>query len=347
MEIAVKEKQITQGISDAGDIYYNESYGKSYEDIEKGEYIKFEFISNRGTVLHPFIKRPLPWLIDGKQYYDIVTPYGYGGPLIIKLSGNENELMSDFASAFNTYCVCNDIICEFIRFHTLYENHRYCGNIYNIAYKRRTIAIDLTDPNYYDTQFNAKCRNRVRKAIKNGIIIEPDRELNTIDTFAEIYYMTMTRNCAEDCYFFSKDYFHGIRNNLAGSALLVNAKYEGQIIAASLSLYTVKGFAHCHLTATNPDYYPLAANNLILKTVCDMLRTYGCTWLHLGGGLSSAEDDPLFKFKRTFGRGDKNFKDFYLGNRVINNEIYDKAIKIRNEQEKKIADNNCFLLHRG
>ena len=31
-----------------------------------------------------FIKREIPLLLDGKKYYDIVTPYGYGGPYIEK-----------------------------------------------------------------------------------------------------------------------------------------------------------------------------------------------------------------------------------------------------------------------
>ena len=28
-------------------------------------------------------------LVEGKQYYDIVTPYGYGGPVIVEASNKE------------------------------------------------------------------------------------------------------------------------------------------------------------------------------------------------------------------------------------------------------------------
>lgn len=73
------------------DIYFTENYGKLYEDIEKGTNEVFEYRSELGFIRHMFIKREIPIKINGETYYDLVTPYGYGGPLIIKYSNEKKE----------------------------------------------------------------------------------------------------------------------------------------------------------------------------------------------------------------------------------------------------------------
>lgn len=321
-----------------GDIYYRDAYGKLYEAIESGEYVKFNYTGTLGTVIHPFIKRPVPYLIDGKQYYDIATPYGYGGPLIVGLAdesdAGKQELMAEFTGSFSQYCHDNDIIAEFIRFHTLYENALYApaitsgrsGEGCQVIYNRHTVAVDLSDTDFFTTQFDSKCRNMVRKAEKLSVTAEIDSELATVDTFVDIYYETMVKDSADDYYFFKRDYFHKIRDELGSESLIVNAVYEGTTVASSLFLYTPGGYAHYHLSATKPEFYKLAANNLILKAACEELQKYGCTWLHLGGGLSSSSDDKLLAFKRSFGRLDKNQKDFYIGKRVWNVDVYSRVV---------------------
>jgi serine/alanine adding enzyme len=316
-----------KNFADKDDVYYSPAYGKLYEDIENGEYIRYKLSTHAGTVINPFIKRPIPWLIDGKQYYDIITPYGYGGPLLVDCDCAE-PLMQEFNTAFSLFCKDNDIICEFIRFHPLINNAAYCNSVYDVVLNRHTVAMDIADAAFFSTQFDTPCRNRVRKSSKNGVIIEIDNQLKAIDVFADLYYMTMAKNGADDYYFFSRSYFHKIRDELAGSASLINARYNDKIIASSLFLFTAGGNAHYHFSATNPEYYSLASNNLILKTACDYFSGLGCTWLHIGGGLSSDMNDRLFVFKRTFGREDRNLKDFYTGKRVWNKEVYDRAVDI-------------------
>ena len=339
-----EESQVIQ----YGDIYYSDAYGKLYEDIENGEYGRIEFVSKLGLVVHPYIKRPIHWLINGKQYYDIVTSYGYGGPLITELNVESDDcrhdLMTEFMEWFSTYCRMNDIICEFIRFHTLYGNAIYCGGFYDVIYNRNTIAIDLTDADFFFTQFDPKCRNMIRKAEKLGVEIEIDDALASIDTFVDIYYATMKKDSAKDYYFFSKKYFHRIRDELAGSSLLVNAIYNKETIASSLFLYNLGGFAHYHLSATRPEFYKLAANNLILKNACDALRNRSCTWLHLGGGLSSGLPDKLFAFKKSFGRLNSNEKEFFIGKKIWNKVVYDKVCSVYIDEGGRV--NSFFPMYR-
>ena len=56
------------------DIYFDEKYGKLYENIEHGEACIFKCETENGIIINQFIKREIPLTIDENTYYDIVTP---------------------------------------------------------------------------------------------------------------------------------------------------------------------------------------------------------------------------------------------------------------------------------
>lgn len=64
------------------DLYFDKNYGKLYEKAEKGKAKIFKFENELGKITNQFLIREIPEKVDGKIYYDIVTPYGYGGPVI-------------------------------------------------------------------------------------------------------------------------------------------------------------------------------------------------------------------------------------------------------------------------
>ncbi|UJF26114.1 hypothetical protein [Planococcus sp. 107-1] len=67
------------------DIYFETAYGQLYEKIENGKCEVFHYIGEEGEVRHLYIKKEIPFRLEGEVYYDLVTPYGYGGPLIIRV----------------------------------------------------------------------------------------------------------------------------------------------------------------------------------------------------------------------------------------------------------------------
>ena len=71
------------------DIYFLKEYGKLCQAMGEGRCNIFEWKSESGMIKNMFIMRPVPWLIHGVQYYDIVTPYGYGGPMIFETNNGE------------------------------------------------------------------------------------------------------------------------------------------------------------------------------------------------------------------------------------------------------------------
>lgn len=308
------------------DIYFKTEYGKLNESIEHGKAETFSFECEHGKVQSVYIKREVPYLIDGVQYYDAITPYGYGGPVIVE-AGDKEKLLEAYNEAYKEYCEKEKIVCEFVRFHPLAENGPDFEGLYNSFFNRHTIAVDLTDENYSAVQFSPDCRNMIRKAAKKGVTVENDTECAHLDDFIALYYATMDKNSASDYYYFDKNYFEQLKAIPDSKLILINGYVEGQIIASAMFMCGDE-YMHYHLSSTNPEFYSYAANNLILATAIEYGRENGMKWLHLGGGLSSSEKDNLFKFKRNFGRTENNLKDFYLGKGVFLPEVYEMLCKI-------------------
>ncbi len=100
----------------AVDVYYDELYGKLYE-TSNVEYVKYVYESSLGRVIHRFLKRGIDLSLDGKTYYDLVTPYGYGGPIVegLNLTDDQKEtLIKDFGQAFEIYCKNEGVVSEFV-----------------------------------------------------------------------------------------------------------------------------------------------------------------------------------------------------------------------------------------
>lgn len=304
------------------DIYFEPEYGKLNEQIEGGIAETFRFTCEYGTVQSVYIKREVPYLVDGIQYYDAITPYGYGGPVVVECN-DKNRLIEAYAKAYREHCNERKIVDEFVRFHPLEENALAFGEVYEAMYDRHTVAVDLTDEDYSAVQFSPDCRNMIRKAQNKGVKLEIDTECSHLDDFIRMYYATMDKNGASDYYYFSKDFFEQLKAMECCKLILINGYVEGRIISSAMFMCSDE-YMHYHLAATEQDCYFYAANDLILAKAIEYGRELGLKWFHMGGGLSGSEKDKLFKFKRKFGRTEKNLKDFYVGKAVFMPEIYDR-----------------------
>ena len=312
------------------DIYFFPAYGKLNEKIEGGEAQCFDYCCEYGSVHSVYIKREIPFLLDGVQYYDAITPYGYGGPVVLEAADRE-KLLESYAEAYRNRCREERIVDEFVRFHPLAENALDFGCLYETRYNRHTIAVDLTDEAYAATQFTPDCRNMIRKAAKKNVVTEVDESCARLDDFIRLYYATMDKNRASRYYYFEKPYFEELRGIEGCSLLLINAILDGGIIASAMFMCSGENM-HYHLSATDPAYYSYAANNAVLARAAEYGRAHGMRWLHLGGGVSADEKDPLFRFKRNFGRLDTNLKNFYMGKAIFLPDVYERLCVIAREQ---------------
>ena len=97
------------------DIYFEPDYARLYE-TEDIRAVEYRFECEYGVITNLFMKRRIDVsLYDGKEYYDIITPYGYGGPVIHSVTDKE-RLIAAFMSDFQVYADRERIVDEFVRF---------------------------------------------------------------------------------------------------------------------------------------------------------------------------------------------------------------------------------------
>ncbi len=324
----------------AVDFYYHEAYASLYLEKDE-EVIKFTIDNEYGKLLHLFIKRPIPEKYGCDDCYDITTPYGYGGPIIIE-SEDKDRLVEEFSREFEAYCSQNSIVSEFVRFHPLYENHSDFKDFYDVVKNRDTIYVDLSSEDAIWNNMKHQSRTRIRHALDSNIEVAQDNTEKGMDKFIELYYMTMDKNNADECYYFDKDYFYNLMT-INSSVKIFNAVYENEIIASTVILLGDE-YMHCHLAATNPEFYELSPNNLLLYEVSKWGCANGYSKLHLGGG-RCASDDYLFRFKKSMNKN--GVTEFYIGTKIYDNDRYEQLVEARENEVDFNADVDYFPRYRG
>lgn len=312
------------------DIYFDENYGKLYEKIENGKAEIFNFNCEIGEIKNLFIKREIPIYAGDTKYYDVITPYGYGGPIILNcLKDKKEELVQRYLEEFSKYCFENNIVSEFIRFHPLLKNVKDFEKIYDVSCIRKTLGTNLKDfDDPVESEFSKSCRRNIRKALNKGVTFEviEKPEPDDIGDFKKIYYSTMDRNKAKDYYYFDEDYFEKILTYFKENVITVKAIYENKIIAQGL--YFVYGkYIHIHLSGTLSEYLYLSPAYVLRYAVTLWGKENGYEMIHHGGGRTNSVDDGLYKFKKGFGR--KSEFDFYIGRKVWNKKVYDELCDIK------------------
>ncbi|KNY26378.1 GNAT family N-acetyltransferase [Pseudobacteroides cellulosolvens] len=309
------------------DLYFESSYGKLYEKVENGVSEVFEFKSDYGIVSHMFIKRQVPLKIDEKTYYDIITPYGYGGPIIEWCEeGRRKELVNDFCLALNQYCNKNNIVSEFVRFHPIIGNAQDFIDYYDVEHIRNTIGTNLEqygDP--FQSEFSKSCRKNIKKALRNGVSFEIIEKPSDVDDFIKVYYSTMKRNKADDYYYFDEEYFKHCIELFGKNIVLVKAIYKELTIAMGFYFIYDKTI-HIHLSGTLNEFLYLSPAYILRYAITIWGKEKGYKLIHHGGGRSNDIDDSLYLFKKQFGCNTE-FR-FYIGKKIWNEEINSRLCEI-------------------
>lgn len=304
------------------DIYFTKEYGKSSEFLYDGICDEYSYQDENGKVKNIFLKRKIDISIDDKTYYDIATPYGYGGPIITELTGDKDKLVKSYMEKFEKYCQENNIVSEFVRFHPIIENYKDFKSVYDTVFMRKTVATitkDKEDP--FQEEFSKSARKTVRKVLKEELEYEVIAKPENLDTFIKVYYDTMDRNEAGDFYYFSEEYFQYLLDNLRENLLNINILKDDIYIASGLYFVNDK-FLHAHLSGTRHEYLTYSPAYMLKYLTCQYAHEHKIDFVHYGGGTTNAEDDPLFMFKSKFTK--EGIFDFYIGKKIFNQDIYDK-----------------------
>jgi predicted N-acyltransferase len=319
------------------DIYFFPQYIKIYEQNGEGEGYCFVYYDSEDSyVLLPFIRRKINDLDIFKDlnetYYDIISPYGYGGPFIANNADHKDEnLCEGFLEEFNKFCAASSIVTEFCRLHPLLQNHDFLRNHIQIQARNETVYIDLTQER--DTlwkEIRKGHKSSIKKAQKYNIEIIEDKTFKHLDVFVNLYSLTMNKRGAKSYYYFPRSLFKNTIKFLNGNVKLFIARYNSKIISAALFMH-YGDYIHYHFSGSDPEYLYLCSNNLLIYEVALWAKGNGFKLFHLGGGVDAPEDS-LFRFKSGFS---KHRSTFFTYAKVYNKSVYEYLCKKKIEHEKQ------------
>ena len=270
------------------------------------------------------------------RYFDLETPYGYGGPLS-DTGFISDESQQSFLKEFSDYCKSNRIISQFVRFHPLLNNHLLLPDVIESRVLKETIYIDTSSPDLIWSNLDSKNRNMIRKARKSGITIQCV-PIEDYEDFVPFYNETMVKDSADDYYFLDNEYFES-QKKLNNNSCVFYAVLDGKPISGAIFYYNSQ-FMHYHLAGTHTEFRRFAPNNLLLYEAACWASEKGIKKLHLGGGIVA--DDNLFRFKKQFNKNGR--LPFVIGRTVFDKNAYNELIGIRKDLDIGFSKHNAHMI---
>lgn len=315
------------------DVYYLSGYVKAFQIHGDGDPYLLYYEGAALRAIYVYMKRPTA--LEG--VYDSITPYGYGGVLF------EGEITEDNLRAFweeyKALVAQEHVVDNFVRYHPVLENAVPMKVVSNVTDLGKTIAFDLASPEVIWENIISKNRNMIRKAEKNGIVIEHGKGMELLDEFMRIYNATMEKDKAEEYYFFKRPFYESIHNDLRDNYEIFYARYDNKIIAASIMIFANDRMNY-HLSGSLTEYRNLAPSNLLLYKAALWGYEQGFKTFHLGGGVGSGMDG-LYKFKAAFNKNSDY--QFSIGREIFDQATYDQLVDIRKKTDPDFDDQSSFF----
>ncbi len=338
-----KYKEMINTLNISNPFYKTELLGTS--DMNMHQLCYFVLKKNdKPVVIMPFYERDI--LIDGKQtaYRDVISPYGYSGPLFDKEEVSL-QLIQLFWKEVDQWYHKRNIVSEFIRFSLTNNYNEYSGEL--IPSLKNVKGVILDEEQQWNN-FKPKVRNNYRKAEQEGLqieIFEAPISLEVIKDFYDIYIQTMQRINAHDQYFFYIDYFTNFISENPNSAIIAIVYKESTPISTELILKD-KDTLYSYLGGTLSDYFYTRPNDFLKIEMMKWARENEYKYYVLGGGRE--DGDGLYKYKKAFFPEEEDVV-YYTGRKIINHEIYND-LSLRREV-KDVLDpddirNSYFPLYR-
>ncbi|MDD3138964.1 MAG: GNAT family N-acetyltransferase [Lachnospiraceae bacterium] len=324
------------------DVFYLNEYVCAFmqEDEKNGEPILLYYENGNDRAINVVFKRDVSkdekfsGKITDNTYFDLVSPYGYGGFL------GEVEDYELLNSAYNDFCHSQHYICEFVRFELFGEYYaNYDGEVetrtHNVV---RNLELSV-DELWMD--FKQKVRKNVKKANSYNLEIVIENTDEHLDDFLKIYYSTMDRSSAENEYYFSKDFFSTI-NSMKDNIMYFHVIHEDKVISTELVIYGAEN-CYSYLGGTDREYFDLRPNDFLKYEIIKWAKEKGLKNFVLGGGYGA--DDGIFQYKTCL--APHGIVDFYIGRKVFDLNNYNMLVELRSKENPSCIETKYFPKYRA
>lgn len=268
------------------------------------------------SVLYPLILRDAP---GGLR--DVISPYGYGGPLV---SGDApaDELAAQFWAYFEEWAREQRVVSEFARLSLFDDVLPHPGRLR----ERNPNLVREIEPDREAlwAASSSKVRQNARRALRADLTVRFVEDASMIEDFHSVYTGTMERLDSASWYRFDVPFFSALHDGVPDRLLYVTAERDGRPISIDLMLLG-RDTAYYFLGGTEMEASRDRPNDLVKMSVMEWLSDHGYRWYVLGGGLTSG--DGLERYKRGFApKGERMFR---TAERVLDAGLYDRLVAER------------------
>lgn len=281
----------------------------------------------RGTVLFPFILRPLsaePWATEYPNAQDIITPYGYGGPFAW---GDPDWRL--FWQEFNAWARNSDVVSLFARLSLFEEQLIPFDGCVETKAPNVVRSLDMSiDELWMD--YKHKVRKNVKKARRSGLEVEVDYDGARLEDFLDIYCDTMQRRNAKGFYYFDREFFETLIRDLAGNFAFFHAIWNQKVVSTELVLLSTSHM-YSFLGGTRGEAFDMRANDILKHSIVEWGVEKGKKAYVLGGGYESG--DGIFKYKISFAPNGQ--VPFRVGSHIYDPTLYMGLVRTRERWESE------------
>ncbi|MGJ8734892.1 MAG: NeuD/PglB/VioB family sugar acetyltransferase [Cellulophaga sp.] len=312
-------------------VYYTYEYLKYYEN--EHDQLRYFLLNVDGipNTIMPFYIRD----IKDKTYKDVITPYGYGGPLCKNC--DDKKILSKFWELADKWYRKNNIVSEFVRFNLNGNHTNYSGELTETLLNVKG-EVKETDEEQWTT-FSSKVRNNYRKAEKHQLTFKlyEGKAItdSVIENFHKVYIETMDRNNAKDIYYFPKQYFENLIKANPDSFAIAKS-YKDNVVASVELIIINEATLYAFLGGTRAKYFECRPNDFLRVEILKWAVLNNKKYYVLGGGLTNG--DGLYKSKKVFFPKDEDVI-FYTGRKIIDEDAY--TLLSKNIINSKKYDENC------
>jgi len=267
------------------------------------------FYENRDRrVIFPLVLRPIPPSLAGTDdLFDLVGPYGYGGPYVDPKGCSE---CPDFWAAIEEWARSTRCVSLFSRLDL--DPSLLLPDIPAAMTVAMNVVrgLDLSEHDLW-LDFDHKVRKNVKRAIREGVELAIDQNGDSLDEFLAVYHSTLRRRGAAGSSFLPRSFFERLVATLKGHFAIFNALHDGSVIATELVLLSEKR-AYSFLGGTLDQHTSKRPNDFLKYEIIRWARAMGKSEFVLGGGFVSGPNkgnDGIFNYKKSFApRGIRPFR---------------------------------------
>ncbi|MBT8181746.1 MAG: GNAT family N-acetyltransferase [Eudoraea sp.] len=278
--------------------------------------VLIEYTEQENTILLPLLIRK----IEGTEYFDATSVYGYSGPSCRNIKGSFDHSL--FKKELQSLFLEMNIVSVFSRLNPFvnYQENilKGMGEITSLG---KIVYIDLTkDLDEQKAGYHRRLRTYINKARKQCSVRLAESNAE-IEEFIAMYYENMKRVNAEESFFYDKEYFFNLlkAKEFETDLLLAIHNDSREIIGGAMFIKKNK-IVQYHLSGTKTEFLAFNAIKLLIDEMRIRATKENYNYLNLGGGVGTKEDS-LFYFKAGFS---KDYKTFKLWKYIVNERVYEE-----------------------